>query len=292
VTERRSSFAETLRTVAVLGRVSNLPTIPSNCLAGWLLGGGGEVPKFCWLCAGAVLIYTGGMFLNDAVDADWDRLHRPERPIPAGRISRGSVGLGAVALLAAGWLMLLAAGARAALWGAVLVAAVVVYDLVHKRIALAPLLMAGCRALLYLTAAAAGAGGLTRPAVLGALGIAGYVAGLSFVAQRESTQHRVPRWPVPLLLLPLAVTWADHHPFASPLPMLGAGVLFLLSTGWCLLLLILTTQPNPGRSVAGLLAGIPLVDGLAAAGESWWLLAAFAGLSLAARSSQRLAPAT
>ena len=31
-----------LRTLLVLGRASNLPTVWSNCFAGWLLGGGGE----------------------------------------------------------------------------------------------------------------------------------------------------------------------------------------------------------------------------------------------------------
>ena len=30
-----------LRTLLILGRVSNLPTVWSNCLAGWLLDGGG-----------------------------------------------------------------------------------------------------------------------------------------------------------------------------------------------------------------------------------------------------------
>ena len=34
-----------LRTLLVLGRASNLPTVWSNCLAGWLLGEGGHVVK-------------------------------------------------------------------------------------------------------------------------------------------------------------------------------------------------------------------------------------------------------
>ena len=70
-----------LRALLVLGRVSNLPTVWSNCLAGWLLGGGGNSAlKFAALCAGTTCLYIGGMFLNDAFDADFDRQHRQERP--------------------------------------------------------------------------------------------------------------------------------------------------------------------------------------------------------------------
>ena len=266
VTSQPSRFIERLRTVCVVGRVSNLPTIGSNCFAGWLLGGGGELPKFAWVCAGAALLYTGGMFLNDAVDADWDRQHRPERPIPAGRISRGSVYAGALGLLVAGWLLLLAAGGRSALLGLALVLAIVVYDLVHKQVVFAPVLMAGCRGLLYLTAAAAGASELTRAALLGALAITGYVAGLSFLARRESTDHRVPRWPVLLLLAPLSLALVAHSGAVWPLSTILAATLCLLWTAWCLRDAVAKPQPNIGRCVSGLLAGIPLADGLAAAG--------------------------
>ena len=80
-----------LRALLVLGRVSNLPTVWSNCLAGWLLGGGGEWNRFAELCGGATLLYVGGMYLNDAFDAEFDAEYRRERPIPSGVISRGSV---------------------------------------------------------------------------------------------------------------------------------------------------------------------------------------------------------
>ena len=68
-----------LRTLLVLGRSSNLPTVWSNCLAGWLLSGGGELKTFLWLCAGATCLYTGGMYLNDAIDANFDLQFRRER---------------------------------------------------------------------------------------------------------------------------------------------------------------------------------------------------------------------
>src|SRR5436853_7511544 len=80
-----------LRTLLVLGRVSNLPTVWSNCLAGWLLGGGGSAASLLLLCGGATCLYIGGMYLNDAFDIEFDRLNRKERPIPSGAISSGDV---------------------------------------------------------------------------------------------------------------------------------------------------------------------------------------------------------
>src|SRR5579872_5947815 len=79
------------RTFLILGRVSNLPTVWSNCLAGWLLNGGGSWRRFALLCLGISCLYVGGMFLNDAFDSEFDAQHRPERPIPSGAISVGKV---------------------------------------------------------------------------------------------------------------------------------------------------------------------------------------------------------
>src|SRR5207247_84954 len=80
-----------LRTLLLLGRISNLPTVWSNCLAGWIISGGGELARLLLVCIGTSSLYVGGMFLNDAFDADFDRQHRPERPIPSGAISRSAV---------------------------------------------------------------------------------------------------------------------------------------------------------------------------------------------------------
>src|SRR5438094_889537 len=76
-----------VRTLLMLGRVSNLPTVWSNCLAGWLLGGGGLALRFVLLCVGATCLYIGGMYLNDAFDFEFDRAFRRERPIPSVAIS-------------------------------------------------------------------------------------------------------------------------------------------------------------------------------------------------------------
>ena len=88
------------RTLLVLGRVSNLPTVWSNCLCGWLLAGGGSWSRLLLLCLATSLLYIGGMYLNDAFDASFDRQHRRQRPIPSGAVSESFVWIAGLALLA------------------------------------------------------------------------------------------------------------------------------------------------------------------------------------------------
>jgi 4-hydroxybenzoate polyprenyltransferase len=108
------------RTLLILGRVSNLPTVWSNCLAGWWLGGGATVGKLPFVLAGATCLYLGGTFLNDAFDADFDRQHRRERPIPSGSISVETVRRWGLAWLALGMLSLFRLGMEAGVLGLVL----------------------------------------------------------------------------------------------------------------------------------------------------------------------------
>src|SRR5262245_8978384 len=100
----QTSPAAYLRTLLVLGRVSNLPTVWSNCLCGWLLSGASTMDRFFLLCLGATFLYLGGMYLNDAFDAQFDQQHRSERPIPSGAISVTAVWQWGLSWLALGML--------------------------------------------------------------------------------------------------------------------------------------------------------------------------------------------
>lgn len=53
----------------------------------------------------SMLLYTGGIVYNDVFDAKLDKIERPERPIPSGRIDISSAAIfGAVAFIIACWL--------------------------------------------------------------------------------------------------------------------------------------------------------------------------------------------
>lgn len=279
-----------LGTLLVLGRISNLPTVWSNCLAAWLLNGGGSCPAFLLLCCGATLLYIGGMFLNDAFDVAFDREFRQERPIPSGHIAACDVWWFGGLLVFFGWLLLFLLGNPVALLALLLVAVIVLYDAVHKRTEVAPFLMALCRFLLYVVAAAATFQNVSDPVIWHGLALAAYILGLSFLARTESAQRRASSWPLLLLIAPLvANVWVN--PGRTVLSWLASAIL----SAWllrCLRGCFGRSQVNVGRVVAGLLAGIVWVDCSAVAQLTPGVVVVFSGLFCLALLLQRKIPAT
>lgn len=279
-----------LRTLLVLGRISNLPTVWSNCLAAWLLNGGQAWNNFYVLCIGATSLYIGGMFLNDAFDAKFDRQFRQERPIPSGQITARAVWVIGATLLLLGWLLLLLLGTSTALLALLLVGAIVLYDAVHKQTAFAPLLMAACRFLLYLVAASATMRSVNDAVVWHGLALAAYITGLSYLARSESGQGMIRRWPLLLLIAPLIanVLLNQNRDTISWI----ASAILLAWMVWSLRGIFRRTAPNVGSSISGLLAGIVLVDWAAVPRLADEFNLVFIGLFVLALILQRKIPAT
>lgn len=271
-----------MRDWLVLSRGSNLPTVWSNCLAGWWLGGAGSPAAFLLLLPAATLLYTGGMFLNDVCDLEYDRAHRSERPIAASRISQSTALLAAVVCLAAGVLPFAFAGVIPFAVATGLAISIVVYDWSHKQFAGAPLLMAGCRLLLYLLAASVGTLGINEFAALAAVFVAIYVAGISAVARHETFDRQLPWWPTLLLVAPALFAFAVHH------NTMLAGALSAAFVSW----LVASRGLPTGRKVAMMLAGITLVDAMIAGPLAPQLLPVFALLFALALLFQRVVPPT
>lgn len=280
------------RVLLVLGRVSNLPTVWSNGLAGWWLGGGGTPERLPLLLGGLTCLYLGGMFLNDAFDAEFDRRHRRERPIPSGAISERAVWQWGIGWLAAGLALLFGFGAAVGAFGVLLVGSIALYDALHKLVTFAPVLMGLCRFWVYAVAATGAAGGVTGHAVWGGLALGCYVTGLSFLARRERLGGPIPTWPVALLAAPMALALLMN---AGPHrePALWLSLILGLWVLRCLRATFWTTQPNLPLTVSGLLAGMVFVDWLAVGPEApraWSVV--FLGLFGLAWVAQRVVPAT
>lgn len=286
-----SDRAQFWRALLILGRVSNLPTVWSNCVAGWWLGGGGSGWALFDLGLGATLLYVGGMFLNDAIDVEFDRQHRQERPIPAGHISIGTVWWFGLVSLGTGALLLIPLGRTSAMLTVLLLATIVLYDVVHKSVAFAPVVMAGCRFWLFLLAASTGADGVTGYALWCAIALGGYVIGLSYIARRESLNSMVAAWPAALLALPVVLALLVNN---GAYRWLGLGLVTPLAVWavYCLRHTFGAGGRNIGRTVSGLLAGIALVDLLAVGGGAAWMVLVFPGLFALALLGQRYVPAT
>jgi hypothetical protein len=284
--------SDRLRTLLVLGRVSNLPTLWSNCLAGWWLAGGGNFKSLPWLLAGTSFLYLGGMYLNDAFDVAFDRQRRAERPIPSGQITAGAVWkLGSI-WLALGILLLFFVGGAAGSLGILLAVLIMVYDATHKFITASPWLMGACRFWVYVIAGTAGATGLNGwPIACGAaLGI--YVVGLSYVARRETFRGPIPYWPLILLAGPIILALFMNSGKYLPPTLVVAAVLASWIAVW-VWPVIFGNSANVGIIVSNLLAGIVLVDWLAIAPEApSWLFLIYLALFSLTLVFQQFVPAT
>jgi hypothetical protein len=259
-----------LRTLLLLGRTSNLPTVWSNMLAGAVLSGVAFAPQ----TLGLLLItgssfYEGGMFLNDACDAEIDARERPNRPIPSGQVSRGTVYAIGFGLLGVG-LALLALAPRLGLarpgYGALLAGlgtclAVLIYNRWHKGHAWSPIVMGACRAGLYGTAALAVAGKLEPPLLLGAGSLWLYIVGLTHIARFENGSAMQRTWVAAFVLSPLLAS----GPRIVTERNLLAALCFALLLGWSLRSMSFALRGGKGqipRAVVSLIAGVSLVDAL------------------------------
>ncbi len=273
-----------LRALLELSRVSNLPTVWTNVLAAWIIASGPDwrwTSALGWLLLGASLIYSAGMILNDACDAAWDRDHRPERPIPSGRISLTTVwAIGLIWLLGGAAIMILLGGASW-LMTLLLLAAIVAYNAYHKPWAGSVIVMGACRTLLYLAAGSAQLqaddpnlfqwvngpswGFLAVPGVL--LGL--YIVSLSLVARSEmkGVVGKIARyaalafWVMPIVwsIMIFFTSYKCYHPHQVSLWLpIACFVIWLRFASHKLRL----GPSGIGGAVGCLLAGIPLMDAM------------------------------
>jgi 4-hydroxybenzoate polyprenyltransferase len=260
-----------------LGRVSNLPTVWTNVLAGVVLSGGTTTrPRMAALGIALSLFYVGGMYLNDAFDREFDRKQRPERPIPSGEISAAKVfaagfqmlglGLLTIGVLSPGPLPLASAGILGAL--------IVFYDAYHKQNPLSPLVMGLCRVGVYTTAALSVVPAFTWPLAYGAGALLCYLIGLTYVARQENLAEVKNLWPLAFLAAPFVYV----APVALRDPATAAAGLVLLAWVAYALSFLRRGHRSIPRAVVSLIAGISLLDALLICHQGRPLLAAAAAV--------------
>ncbi len=276
-----------LHNLLTLGRVSNLPTVWTNCTAAWAVNTFAspvlrEIPKAAedlavlpwpqlgWLLLGASLLYMAGCTLNDAFDQEFDNRHNPQRPIPSGSMPAGGVWAAGLVEMGMAVFILMKLAGVVWIWLVALTAVILLYDAVHKKWAGSVWLMGSCRFFLWLTAASA-ANEKLAPLTLAWSGVVAlYVVGISLFARGETTGgdggNRLPiplLFGAPLFALALLVYWNN----LTPLPQLATNVAGL-TVAWLAYTAIQRIRSGEqgciGHGVSRLLAGIAACDATAA----------------------------
>jgi UbiA prenyltransferase family len=265
--------APSAQTLLRLGRVSNLPTVWTNVIAGATIANAAvNLVDVALVGLAMTAFYVGGMYLNDFFDRDIDARERPGRPIHAGDISAGAVSAIGFALLAVGTALLARFGLLTVIWGLALAAAIVLYDAWHTGNVFAPVIMGLCRALVYLATGAAVSGEIRFALIAGAMALAAHVIGLTYAAKQENLNQVGRLWPLAILAGPLLLA----------VPGFSSGWLVVVG---CLLLgaadiaavRLLGRRAAPDavpRAVSMLIAAICLVDALAVAQSGGGILLA------------------
>jgi 4-hydroxybenzoate polyprenyltransferase len=272
-----------------LGRVSNLPTVWSNVVAGIALGGGHLGPSAAVVALAASLFYVGGMFLNDAFDHRHDARSQPTRPIPAGLIGAREVYRIGFGLLAAGALLMVgcalaldpARAARTAGAALALGASIVLYDAWHKGNAVGPVIMGTCRMLVYVCAALITADAAGARLGIGAAALLAYLIGLTYAAKQESLARVGSWWPLVFLGAPIGATLLISGPMLLVRPLVW--LLLPIFALWVVRAVRILVARGPGsvpRAVVALIAGISLCDALFAAATGATVAGAVAALAL------------
>ena len=144
------------------------------------------------LVVASVLIYAGGIVLNDVFDVEIDRRERPGRPLPSGRVPFGlAAWFGAVALASGPLVALLSGSATSGVVAAVLALTVLAYDGGMKRTWIGPFCMGACRSgnLLLGFSQLPEIGGLYAWGMAALFGL--FVAGVTWISRSEVESGRI-----------------------------------------------------------------------------------------------------
>ncbi|MDB3939561.1 UbiA family prenyltransferase [Verrucomicrobiales bacterium] len=288
-----------LRTLLILGRVSNLPTVWTNVAVGWFLCGGGWTAELGWIVAGISLLYVGGMTMNDAFDAKWDQENAPERPIPAGQISHRATWAVYLAETVAGIAILSRLTSVNELLIGGLILSITLYNILHKHWKGSVILMGLCRAFVYISAGSAVATQTSSLEVATILFVVAgavvlYIAGITLAARNEHLDSPVGNSFLNRILLMLPVLFPLLGFRTVPTNPLYIGVTAVGVIGawaWIVLSRKALAEKIP-RGIAFLIAGIAFYDAAILAFADW--RAAFAALACFALTLglQRVVPAT
>ena len=247
--------------VLELCRISNLPTVISNCAAGYLISKDALSWGLALIVIGASLLYSGGMAMNDVIDLRYDKKHKTDRPIARAAISYRFGLVLTLVFLFVGTLILLFSGSSLPFVGALLLN-ITIYNFIHKKTSSAIFIMGLCRSLLYLIAGYSL--GQNNDILIWAIILGLYTAGITLVARGEDSGNESGIYGLILVSLPcfLSLYFIIVNSFIS-IPIVTSSLLFLFWIAYCFRVIKSKIEGRIGKSVSLMIAGMCLIDSMA-----------------------------
>ena len=254
-----------LKTLFELGRISNLPTVWSNVLAGVVIAGGTiGLQSTSILIASLSLFYIGGMFLNDAFDTEFDIIERPERPIPSKKITQKMVFVIGFILLILGIFLLYIEAFTTNVFnlnlilflGMLLSAFIIIYNKYHKNNPYSPLIMGFCRISIYFIVSAFFLSYFNIHIFVASFFLLSYLIGLTYLAKQENIGYLKNQWPLLFLIAPIIYGYTLIENYLSYI-VLG---FFVLNIFVALYFTFNKKIRNIKKSVTLLISGICIYD--------------------------------
>ena len=244
-----------------LCRISNLPTVISNCVAGYLISKDSLSWGLALIVIGASLLYSGGMAMNDVIDLRYDKKHKTDRPIARAAISHRFGLVLTLVFLFVGTLILLFSGSSLPFVGALLLS-ITIYNFIHKKTSSAIFIMGLCRSLLYLIAGYSL--GYNNSLIPWAIVLGLYTAGITLVARGEDSENESGLYGLILISLPsfLSLYFIIVKSYIS-IPIAISSLLFLFWIAYCFRVIKSEVKGKIGKSVSLMIAGMCLIDSMA-----------------------------
>jgi len=266
--------------LSVLGRVITLPTVLSNCLAGWLLSGCGNVDKLVLACLSLSFLQVAISWLTVVFDIKSESDYQRMYPWLSTRATLRIPWILSVVFIWLGILLAASCGRMIAILACWIVFVGLLTACTHRIFFLSSLLPGFLRASYYVVGGSVAWGGLMGETLWAALGILFYMFGCGFVTrQRWNAELRSLAIPslafaVPLVMA-LVVNDGDYR---------WIGICFVSAVfAWLLYIFYQQNVRKEMAQTAGYLtATICLIDFLAAGVESVGVALILGGLFILA----------
>lgn len=263
---KESAIAGSFNDLVALGRVASVPTVISNCIAGWVLSGEGNPGKLILVCLTLSLLHIAISWLVVLVDVRSEAEYQRAYPWLSDRVRIQVLWVIWATLCWVGVFLGIACSRSIGILSCCIVFTGLVIACTHRIFFLSALLPGFLRAFYYIAGGCAAWGGLLGYTLWGAVGILFFLFGTGVVTrQKWSAEVRSLFIPFLAFSVPLVLCLISND---GEYRRMGIG-LVLLVLAW---LMFIFYQQNirleMPRTTAYLTATICLIDFLSAGCES------------------------